>query len=296
MHFKIPPKVAAINSFAGYGRCSVTELLPILSVMGVQACPVPTAVFSNHTGFSSFYCQDLTAQMPDYLAQWEQLGLVFDGISCGFLGKEEQIPAVAGFIGSQKQKGCPMVLIDPVMGDHGRPYRTVTPKHCLSLKNLVKLADIITPNITEACLLTDTPWKEDIWSDEELQQICEKLHALGPAKIAVTGLFAETKNGEGFSNFLSCKNGFSTHFSRCDTPSAGPSRHGTGDIFAAILTADAVNGVEFSRSVQKASDFIADCIRVSEALSIPEPEGVCFENLLGSLLPDSESGRHTGIY
>ena len=113
MTHRIPPKVAAINSFAGYGRCSTTEVLPILSVMGVQACPVPTSVFSNHTGFPSFFCQDLTAQMPGYLDQWNRMGLVFDGIFCGFLGKKEQIPVVSSFIRSQKEKGSPAVLIDP---------------------------------------------------------------------------------------------------------------------------------------------------------------------------------------
>lgn len=284
MTHRIPPKVAAINSFAGYGRCSTTEVLPILSVMGVQACPVPTSVFSNHTGFPSFFCQDLTAQMPGYLEQWNRMGLVFDGIFCGFLGKKEQIPVVSSFIRSQKEKGSPAVLIDPVMGDGGKAYRTVTKQHCLDLKGLTALADIVTPNITEACLLTDTPWKDGIWTDCELEGICRKLHALGPEKIVITGLPLSAQTGGGFLNFLSVKKKDTICFSRCEMPSAGQSRHGTGDIFAAILSADAVKGVDFEASVQKAARFIADCIRLSDRLGIPEPEGVCFENLLGQLL------------
>lgn len=297
---KIPPKIAVINSFAGYGRCSMTEALPIISTRKVQACPVPTSIFSNHTGFPSHYCQDFTGQMPDYLAQWDALGVVFDGIYCGFLGKKEQIPIVSGFLKSQKEKGCRMILVDPVMGDNGKAYRTITPEHCDALRQLVSLADIITPNITEACLLTDTPYREDGWSLEELTLLCEKLHASGPEKIAITGIrqgwetFPSAGNPpvkkeslpDGFLNFISEKNTEDGSFhTSCDfCPAAGPSRHGTGDIFASILAADAVLGIGFSESVHKAAAFIADCIRGSEELGIPEEEGVCFENYLQKLL------------
>ena len=98
MNLQIPKKAAVINSFAGYGRCSLTEALPILSAMRVQACPVPTAVFSNHTGFAAFACQDLTAFLPSYLEQWKQLNLTFDGVLCGFLGQAEQILSVSSFL------------------------------------------------------------------------------------------------------------------------------------------------------------------------------------------------------
>ena len=182
MNCKIPPKVAAINSFAGYGRCSTTEVALFLSVMEVQACPVPTSVFRITPSFQSFFCM-LTTQMPGYLEQWKHLNLVFDGIFCGFLGKKEQIPIVSSFIKDQKNAGSPTVLIDPVMGDRGKAYRTITKEHCLNLKELVKLADIITPNITEACLLTDTPWKMQGWNDAQLQDICQKLHASVPTEL-----------------------------------------------------------------------------------------------------------------
>ncbi|MDO4291801.1 MAG: pyridoxamine kinase [Eubacteriales bacterium] len=295
MNLRVPPRVAAINSFAGYGRCSTTEALPILSAMGVQACPVPTELFSNHTGFPGFFCRDLTELLPEYLAQWDRLGLVFDGICCGFLGKSGQIPIIASFLESQRKKGCPMILVDPVMGDQGRTYRTVPPSRPDQLKKLVRLADIITPNITEACLLTGLSWKEKGWSQEELLQLCQKLHALGPSRIAITGLSWQHGRTEGFSNFISLQNSDgSLVTSSVKTASAGPSRHGTGDIFAAILTADAVLGQDFTGSVQKAASFIGDCIRASEALHIPEQEGVCFESLLGQLVPGCQpSGKAT---
>ena len=281
MNLQIPKKAAVINSFAGYGRCSLTEALPILSAMRVQACPVPTAVFSNHTGFAAFACQDLTAFLPSYLEQWKQLNLTFDGVLCGFLGQAEQILSVSSFLSDQKSRGCQTILVDPVMGDHGKPYRTITPKHCQKLRSLIPLADIITPNITEACLLTDTPWKDGFWNESELSELCQRLHKLGPSKIVITGLPCLIHGKEGFENYLSCKEPFSQR--ACLTPSAGPSRHGTGDIFASILMADALNGVDFSVSVQKAADFISKCISASKALQIPEPDGVCFENFLSDL-------------
>lgn len=281
MNYRIPPKVAVINSFAGYGRCSITEALPIISAMRVQACPVPTSVFSNHTGFPSWFVQDFTSQMPGYLESWEKLGVSFDGIYSGFLGKREQISTVADFVKSQRALGCSMVLVDPVMGDHGKLYATLEPSHCEALKELVSLADILTPNLTEACLLTGTPYKEEGWTDSELETLCEKLHALGPDKVVVTGLLRHAcELPEGFLNCVSERSCRTVHVF---SPSAGPSRHGTGDIFAAIVAAEAVKQKPFAGSIQKAADFISACIRLSDELGIPETDGVCFENLLDQL-------------
>ena len=287
-NYRIPPRIAVINSFAGYGRCSMTEALPVISAMGVCACPVPTSVFSNHTGFPTHFAVDFTPYMQGYLEQWEQLGLVFDGIYCGYLGKPEQISIVSDFIKRQKEKGCAMVLVDPVMGDHGKAYRSITPQHSQALASLSACADILTPNVTEACLLTDTTYKED-WNTEQLEDLVKKLHAMGPGKIAVTGLSGQTVQGvtSGFVNYVSCQSADSGHITSASyySPSTGPSRHGTGDIFASILAAGAVCGEELSVSVQKAADFIGTCIRVSEELGMPETDGVCFENFLHLLTP-----------
>lgn len=284
---RIPPKIAVINSFAGYGRCSTTEALPIISAMRVQACPVPTAIFSNHTGFSSHYKMDFTQQMEDYLAHWDALGLVFDGIYCGFLGEKEQIPIVSSFILRQRQKGNPIVLIDPVMGDHGKTYKTVTQAHCDALTELVSLADLITPNITEGCILTGRQYQDCCWREDELQRLCSDLHAMGPKKVAITGLRQKSAQGcyDDFLNFISEQQPAdgTIRTMRTVTPMAGPSRHGTGDIFASILAAGAVLGIPFPDSVKKAADFIGLCIRGSDELNIPEPDGVCFENYLDTL-------------
>lgn len=275
MPCRIPKKIAMINDIAGYGRCSATESIPIISAMKVQVCPVPTSLFSNHTGFPVHFMHDCTPYLRDYLAKWKELGFRFDGIYCGFLGSAEQIGIVQEFLA-----GWPDVpfILDPVMGDHGKAYRTVTPEHCEGLKFLLSRAAIITPNITEACLLTDTPYRESGWKRDELCLLARQLHAMGPDKVVITGL----RENEDYINFISERtDGLTTEVNR--THSAGHSWHGTGDIFASIIAADAVNGVSFGESVEKAASFVRTCISASIRLGIPEQEGVCFENFLGQL-------------
>lgn len=279
MPCRIPKKIAMINDIAGYGRCSATEAIPIISAMKVQVCPVPTSLFSNHTGFPVHFMHDCTPYLRDYLAKWKELGFRFDGIYCGFLGSAEQIGIVQEFLA-----GWPDVpfILDPVMGDHGKAYRTVTPEHCEGLKSLLSRAAIITPNITEACLLTDTPYRESGWKRDELCLLARQLHAMGPDKVVITGL----RENEDYINFISERtDGLTTEVNR--THSAGHSWHGTGDIFASIIAADAVNGVPFGESVEKAASFVRTCISASIRLGIPEQEGVCFENFLALLADGS---------
>lgn len=275
MKVKIPKKIAMINDIAGFGRCSTAAALPVLSVMKVQACLAPTSVFSNHTAFPTCYFDDYTEKMPAYLDAWKELGLSFDGILCGFLGSVRQIEIVKSFIDSQSAYR-PRVIIDPVMGDNGRAYRTVTPEHCAEMKELVTKAGIITPNITEACLLTDTPYRSDGWSAGALYEVAAKLHALGPSHVVITGI----RDNEYYVNYISYDDISCTY----STEAAGESRPGTGDIFAAIIAADAVNGKVFLSSVRKAADFICTCTNASSQAGIPVEEGVCFENFLQFLL------------
>ena len=289
----IPKKIAMINDIAGYGRCSTTVSLPIISAMGVQVCPVPTSVFSNHTGFPVHFMHDCTPILPQYLEKWQELGLTFDGLYCGFLGSVEQIRIVRDFLSSQikiqeskAMQARPAVILDPVMGDHGKAYRTVTPEHCAQMKELLSLADIITPNITEACLLADIPYRETGWSVQELTSLADRLHTMGPERIVITGM----QEQEDFINFISCNNSAATSdeksanagrlHSCCRMHAAGESRPGTGDIFASIIAADAVNGVPFPVSVEKAAAFVRICTKASSELHIPQPQGVCCEHFL----------------
>ncbi len=268
------PRLAMINDIAGFGRCSTTVALPVISAMQVQVCPVPTSVLSNHFAFPHCYFEDYTPHMREYLHAWEQLGITFDGLYCGFLGNAEQIAIVEEFLNCFRPD---LFLLDPVMGDHGKAYATVTRSHCLSMRKLLKYAQIITPNITEACLLTDTPYKEDGFHSSELEVICEKLASLCSGSFVITGI-----NGNGsFANYI-WQDGVHTI---CETPSAGASRPGTGDLFASILIADALYHREFTASVKKAADFIATCICGSDKAGIPVKEGVLFEKYLHLLYP-----------
>lgn len=267
-------KIAVINDFSGFGRCSLAVAIPIISVMKLQCCPLPTAVFSNHTGFESFFFDDYTSKMEAYIREWEKLSLSFDGICTGFLGSKAQISIVSSFLEKFKKRNT-KVLVDPVMGDYGRMYSTYTEEMCLEMKKLVRFADILTPNLTEICILTNTPYKEK-WRLQELEQMAEQIIVQGPQKIVITGIPQNTFIG----NFCYEKGKPS---SMLKTHKIGTSRSGTGDIFASILAADAVNGVTFQESVHKASLFIKKCIKRSMELDIPLTDGVCFEEFLGRL-------------
>lgn len=267
-------KIAAINDYSGFGRCSIAVELPIISALKVQCCPVPTSILSNHTGFESFFFKDFTDSMQEYINEWKKLDLHFDGICTGFLGSHRQISIVEGFFESFKTDDN-KIIIDPVMGDYGKIYPTYTKETCQEMKKLIKYADIITPNLTEACILTDEEYNV-LCSNQDLLRIARKLSDMGPEKIVITGI----QRGQFIANYCyeKGKEGY-----MIKTMKVGTQRSGTGDIFAAIIAADAVNGVNFHESVRKASSFIKKCILKSIELDIPVTDGVCFEELLTTL-------------
>ena len=267
-------KIAVINDFTGFGRCSIAVALPVISMLKVQCCPLPTSIFSNHTGFKSFFFDDYTEKMPAYIQEWKKLGLQFDGISSGFLGSKEQIQIVTQFFKEFKTEQN-LIVVDPVMGDYGKTYSTYTPQMCEEMKKLVSYADILTPNVTEACILTDTLYKEK-FTMAEYRKMAETLCEKGPSKVVISGIV----QGEFIANYCYEK-GHEPKIVR--SHKVGTQRSGTGDIFAAIIVADAVNGVPFEDSVRKASRFIKKCILKSIELDIPITDGVCFEEVLWSL-------------
>ena len=267
-------KIAVINDFSGFGRCSIAVALPIISTLKIQCCPLPTSIFSNHTGFDSFFFDDYTDKMPLYIDEWKKLGLQFDGITSGFLGSKKQIEIVTQFFKDFKTKEN-IIIVDPVMGDYGKIYATYTKEMCEEMKKLVQYADIITPNITELCILTDTPYQEK-WKISELEKMTEELAEKGPKKIVVTAIVQK----EFIANFCYEK-GKSPKILRCHR--VGTQRSGTGDVFSSIIAADAVNQVPFDKSVKKASNFIKKCILKSIEMDIPVTDGVCFEELLQTL-------------
>lgn len=270
-------KIALINDYSGFGRCSVAVQLPIISMMKVQCCPLPTSIFSNHTGFPQFAYQDYTDSMPEYIDMWGKLDLHFKGICSGFLGSATQIEIVCDFIRRFKDEDT-VVVVDPVMGDYGRIYPTYTEEMCQRMKELAAQADILTPNLTEACILTDQPYKEK-WKMSELKDLAKKVSEIGAGKVVITGIPQKSF----LCNLCYDPSKTNNEVSIIKTHKEGTSRSGTGDIFASIVAADAVNKVAFDVSVRKASRFIKKCILKAIEMDIPVTDGVPFEELLYTL-------------
>lgn len=264
-------KIALINDLSGFGRCSIAVELPIISMLKVQCCPVPTSIFSNHTGFESFFYTDYTGHMEAYIEEWKKLDLQFSGILTGFLGSPAQTKIVKEFLEHFKQKTTTLV-VDPVMGDYGKLYPTYSPELAGQMSSLVALADIVTPNLTEACILTGTEYRSDM-GEKEIRRICEKLCQMGPKKIVISGI----ERGDDMENFV-YEAGKAPELVR--EHKVGPCRSGTGDVFSSIIAADAVNGMEFLRSVRHASSFIAKVLCRAMELDLPKTDGICIEEFL----------------
>ncbi len=261
-------KVAAINDLSGFGRCSLTVALPIISSFGLQCIPLPTAILSNHTAYDSYFFDDYTDKMPAYYAQWEKLGLEFDCIYTGFLGSEKQIDITFDFI--EKFGKNTLLLVDPVMGDDGKIYTTYTKEMCEKIKKLAAAADIITPNITEACLLSDTEYKED-FTAEEIGAIAEKIHRSGTGTVIITGLHKDNAVG----NYI--YDGASTIV----TGESLPCRYcGTGDLFASLLCGHVLCGKNIKEAVEKSADFVHDALLRTYSAGTDSKDGIEFERLI----------------
>ena len=267
-------KIAVINDFCGFGRCSISVSLPIISAMKIQCCPLPTSIFSNHTGYESYYRTDYTEHMNAYMDEWEKLDLHFNGILTGYLASPEQIDIVKHFIERFKRNGT-VTVVDPVMGDDGRLYPAYSQILAERMRSLVSYADILTPNLTEACILTDTEYREDM-REEELLALCKRLTKLGPKRIVISGLECD---GD-LENYV---------YEEGKEPSlirehkVGPCRAGTGDVFSSMIAADAVNGKSLVDAVTHASAFITKVLRRTVELDIPKADGICFEEFLSEI-------------
>ena len=272
------PRIAAIHDLSGFGRCSLTVILPILSAMGLQCCPVPTAFLSTHTGgFEGFTFLDMTEEMPKVANHWNTLGLDFQAIYSGFLGSERQIHIVEDFIRTFRRKDT-VVVVDPVMGDHGEVYKTYTPAMCAGMAQLAAQADVITPNLTEAALLLGIPY-ETLSADEAgCRSIAEQLSMDGRRSVVLTGASA----GPDLTGAV-C---FDARTGRTDILQAERIPRtflGTGDVFASVLTGALVKGDALPEATRQAVDFVHACAARTMEENIPLREGVDFEPLLGLL-------------
>ena len=269
------PRIAAIHDLSCFGRCSLTIALPVLSAMGCQCCPLPTALLSAHTGFPGNTFLDLTAEMGRIADHWTAMDLQFDAIYSGFLGSADQVDTVARFFDTFK-KSDTAVIVDPVMGDHGTAYRTCTPELCRGMRVLAENSDVITPNLTEAALLLDRPYEEIRQSDA--YEVVRRLSLGGRRSVVLTGYFSEP----GQTGAL-CFDRDSGESKAVQTPREPQDFSGTGDLFASVLAGGVARGVPLFQAAQAAADFVRDCIARTLAEGLTEQDGVDFEPLLGQL-------------
>lgn len=273
------PRVATIHDLSGFGRCSLTIVIPALSAMGIQCCPLPTAYLSTHTGgFTGNTFLDLTSQMAPVTAHWKGLGLAFDAVYTGFMGSSGQIALAAEFIRAFQGPGC-LAVVDPVMGDHGRPYRTYTPEMCQAMAELAALADVIVPNRTEAALLLGVDY-ESLALDREAdcRRWAQALSLDGRRSVVLTG--ASVSPGTVGAVCFDRATG-RTEFA-C-APLAPGSFHGTGDLFASVLAGALVKGQPLAAAAQLAADFTSLCAKRTGEQDLPAREGLDFEPLLWRL-------------
>ena len=269
------PRIAAIHDLSCFGRCSLTIALPVLSAMGCQCCPLPTALLSAHTGFPGNTFLDLTAEMGRIADHWTAMDLQFDAIYSGFLGSADQVDTVARFFDTFK-KSDTAVIVDPVMGDHGTAYRTCTPELCRGMRVLAENSDVITPNLTEAALLLDRPYEAIRQSDA--YEVVRRLSLGGRRSVVLTGYSSES----GQTGAL-CFDRDSGESKAVQTPREPQDFSGTGDLFASVLAGGVARGVPLFQAAQAAADFVRDCIARTLAEGLTEQDGVDFEPLLGQL-------------
>ena len=268
-------RIVLINDITGFGRCSVTVQLPLVSAMRVQACPFPTAILSVHTGFPNHYLDDYTDRMRPYMENWAANALDFDAILTGFLGSEQQIAIVLECMARFKRRDT-LVIVDPVMGDNGALYSSYTPELCAKMRQLLPYADVVTPNLTEACRLLDVPYPErEPISEAELGRMAAAIAAMGPRDVVITGLHAG-----GYVRTYLYEDGTGRSF---DNVKIGRDRSGSGDAFAAIVAAALMRGLSLEEGARRAAAFIGHCLAYAEELDLPWNYGLPFEEFMGEL-------------
>jgi len=272
-----PARVAAIHDLSGFGRCSLSVILPALSAMGVQVVPVPTAILSTHTGgLGEVEMRDLTSFIPASLEHYQRLGLDFECIYTGFLASEQQIDHCLDYIKAYPKA---LAVVDPVMGDHGKAYRTYTPQLRQRLGELVKEADVITPNLTEAYMLLGQPYESGSLSRLQARSLLAKLGELGPEAVVITGVQLAT--GE-MANIGYDKGNNSYWVVTCDyVPVSYP---GTGDLFASVLCGAFLTGDSLPIAMGRATAFVERCIKTTFSYSSDPRYGVMLEKELPTLV------------
>lgn len=276
-------RVLAVHDLSCVGRCSLTVALPILSAAGLEASALPTAVLSTHTGgFTGMTFRDLTQDLPAIFQHWKTLDLAFDAIYTGYLGSAEQVALVEqlfdAFRGEQTK-----IIVDPVMGDHGKLYPGMSEKMPQLMKPLCQRADVIVPNQTEAALMLGRPYLETP-DQAEVDDLMQALREMTQASVVLTGISPEEgKLGAAVYDR-------ETGQTACPAaPHMPGSYHGTGDVYASALTGAYLAGKTLVQAAQIAADFTQQSIVETLPLGLETRYGVCFERALPQLLRALES-------
>lgn len=279
---KIIKKAAAIHDLSGFGRASLTTVIPILSTMGVQVCPVPTAVLSTQTsGFEDYSFLDLTDYMEQHIAHWKKLNLNFDCIYSGFLGSVRQIKIVSDFVDYFGTKDN-IVVVDPVLGDDGELYGTMENDMIREMKKLIGKADIITPNFTEAAFLLNKQYKEVI-SKKEIKEWLRELADLGPKIVIITSVPDEKKEPEDKKINVIAFDKENDQFWKVSCSYIPASYPGTGDAYTSVVIGSIMQGDSLPAAIDKGVQFITNCIKTSYEFDYPHREGVLLEKNLSLL-------------
>ena len=243
-------KIAAIHDLSGYGRASLTVAIPILSYMGYQVCPLPTAILSAHSEYKDFRSFDLTDQMQGIIDHWKELDLHFDALYSGYLASEKQMNIVSGFFDDFSQDDN-FILVDPVLGDHGKLYPGMDTGMITGMRELCKKANVITPNLTEAAFLLDTAPSPHTPPGEAIEW-CKALSKLGPEYVIITS--APSGNEKKVATLAYNKN--DERLWRVSSDYVAASYPGTGDAFASVITGCLLNGDSLPEAIERAVHFI----------------------------------------
>ncbi|MBW6410587.1 pyridoxamine kinase [Clostridium weizhouense] len=268
-------RVAAIHDICGFGKAALTNIIPVLSTLGVEVCPIPTMVLSTHTGgFGDPKIVKLKGYVADTFEHYKEFNIDFEGIFVGYLGTIDNIKETYEFI-KGANKDTTLVCFDPIFGDYGNYYSNFNENYSEQLKKLLKYSDIITPNFTEACILADEKISEYV-SEEQLLNISRKLFDFGCKNIIITSVPVKDKNKIATSIYLGRNDSINIIISN----KLKKSYPGTGDIFTSVLIGKYLNGISLLDSVKDSCEFVERCIRESSKHDYDTKEGVLLESSL----------------
>lgn len=278
------PKIAAIHDMSGYGRCSLTVILPIISALGAQVCPIPTAILSNHSEYKDFYFYDCTDHLEKYYENWELNSLKFDCMYSGFLGSQKQIDIIIDILNKMKANNNTLVVVDPVMGDHGKVYRTYNQEMINKMEELVKHADIITPNFTEASILLKKEYTTDKLDIATLKEYLKKLSLMGPKVVVMTGI--HTSDDE-HANL--CYDKVKDEYYMIPYEYVNIRFPGTGDLFTSLFVGYLFRGKSIPEAIEEASRFVTLSVKTTLLENSDRKNGVAFEKIIKELFNELDS-------